>query len=179
MHGGGGFRAVVVWSLDRFGRTLPQIVLNVYELVGLRSEFTSIKRAIDLSILDGRLTLEWDLITSQGRTGHHPDQGYGARLPSEGGGPGCRRQIAHGSALNCDSATGGPARGSGADDRTLRLRCSLIQGSAVLKRNTRLLCKSAGHSLRLIARPASGRATAGAPRARAPGSRRSGRRPRR
>ena len=37
------FRAVVVWSLDRFGRTLPQIVLNVYELVGLGIEFASVK----------------------------------------------------------------------------------------------------------------------------------------
>jgi DNA invertase Pin-like site-specific DNA recombinase len=44
------FRAVVVWSLDRFGRSLPQIVVNVQELA-------SIKQAIDLSTMQGRLIL--------------------------------------------------------------------------------------------------------------------------
>src|SRR3989442_14987301 len=51
------FRAVVVWSLDRFGRTLPQIVHHVHELVGLGIEFASLKQAIDLSTMQGRLTL--------------------------------------------------------------------------------------------------------------------------
>ena len=51
------FRAVVVWSLDRFGRSLPQIVANVHELAARGIEFASIKQAIDLSSMQGRLTL--------------------------------------------------------------------------------------------------------------------------
>ena len=72
------FRAVVVWSLDRFGRSLPQIVVNVQELAALGVEFASIKQVIDLSTMQGRLTLyvfamlaevERDMIAQRVRAG--------------------------------------------------------------------------------------------------------------
>ena len=36
------FRAVAVWSLDRFGRGLRQIVTNVYELAELGVKFACV-----------------------------------------------------------------------------------------------------------------------------------------
>ena len=51
------FRAVAVWSLDRFGRGLRQIVTNVYELAELGVEFACVKQAIDLSTMQGRMVL--------------------------------------------------------------------------------------------------------------------------
>jgi hypothetical protein len=69
---------VAVWSLDRFGRSRPQIVVNVYELVSLGVEFVSLTQAIDLSTMQGRLTLyvcamlaeiERDLIAQRVRAG--------------------------------------------------------------------------------------------------------------
>jgi DNA invertase Pin-like site-specific DNA recombinase len=57
MPGAGGFAAVAVWSLDRFGRGLRQIVTNVYELAELGVEFACVKQAIDLSTMQGRMIL--------------------------------------------------------------------------------------------------------------------------
>lgn len=72
------FGAVVVWSLDQFGRSLLQIVANMHELAALGIEFSSIKQALGLSTMQGRLTLyvfsmlaeiERDMIVQRVRAG--------------------------------------------------------------------------------------------------------------
>lgn len=51
------FRAVCVWSLDRFGRSLAHIVATVNEMQERGIAFISLREGIDLSTAAGRLQL--------------------------------------------------------------------------------------------------------------------------
>lgn len=82
------FRAVAVWSLDRFGRGLRQIVNNVYELSECGIEFACVKQAIDLSTMQGRLVLyafamlaeiERDMLGERIRAGVRASRAKGTR----------------------------------------------------------------------------------------------------
>ena len=45
---------VVVWRLDRWGRSLPDLVVTLRELTGLGVEFVSLTEALDLTTATGR-----------------------------------------------------------------------------------------------------------------------------
>jgi DNA invertase Pin-like site-specific DNA recombinase len=51
------FDIVLVWKLDRWGRSLREIVLMLQELAEHRVEFCSLKDALDLSTSQGRLMM--------------------------------------------------------------------------------------------------------------------------
>ena len=50
------FRGVIVWRLDRWARSLREMVLEVEELVEKGVPFVSLRDSIDLSTSSGRLT---------------------------------------------------------------------------------------------------------------------------
>lgn len=49
------FDAVVVWKLDRFGRTIEQLINNISELQDLNVTFISLKDSLDFSTAAGKL----------------------------------------------------------------------------------------------------------------------------
>jgi DNA invertase Pin-like site-specific DNA recombinase len=51
------FRAVLVWSLDRAGRSLPHLVTLIDELQNLGIAFISLREGLDLSTAAGKLQL--------------------------------------------------------------------------------------------------------------------------
>ncbi len=51
------FEAVVVWSLDRAGRSLPHLIALIDELQSLGIGFISLREGVDLSTAAGRLQL--------------------------------------------------------------------------------------------------------------------------
>ena len=51
------FDLVLVWKLDRWGRSLREIVLMLQELTDSNVEFCSVKDALDLSTSQGRLMM--------------------------------------------------------------------------------------------------------------------------
>lgn len=51
------FDLVLVWKLDRFGRSLREIVLMLQDLADYRVEFCSLKDSLDLSTSQGRLMM--------------------------------------------------------------------------------------------------------------------------
>ena len=51
------FSTVVVWSLDRLGRSLPHLVTLIAELESLGIAFVSLKEGLDLSTAAGKLQL--------------------------------------------------------------------------------------------------------------------------
>jgi DNA invertase Pin-like site-specific DNA recombinase len=51
------FDLVLVWKLDRWGRSLREIVLMLQELADYGVEFCSLKDALDLSTSQGRLMM--------------------------------------------------------------------------------------------------------------------------
>jgi DNA invertase Pin-like site-specific DNA recombinase len=51
------FRTVIVWSLDRAGRSLPHLVSLIDELQQLGIAFVSLKEGLDLSTAAGKLQL--------------------------------------------------------------------------------------------------------------------------
>jgi DNA invertase Pin-like site-specific DNA recombinase len=51
------FSAVVVWSLDRMGRSLPHLVSLIAELESLGIAFVSFKEGLDLSTAAGKLQM--------------------------------------------------------------------------------------------------------------------------
>jgi DNA invertase Pin-like site-specific DNA recombinase len=48
------FDAVIVWKLDRFGRTFSNLIVSTERLANLKIEFISLKDAIDTSTTTGR-----------------------------------------------------------------------------------------------------------------------------
>jgi putative DNA-invertase from lambdoid prophage Rac len=49
------FSAIVVWKLDRFGRSIKDLVVNLQELHDLKIDFISLKDGLDFSTASGRL----------------------------------------------------------------------------------------------------------------------------
>jgi DNA invertase Pin-like site-specific DNA recombinase len=47
--------AIIVWRLDRFGRSLPHLVTTLQELQDLGVAFVSLKESLDFSTASGRL----------------------------------------------------------------------------------------------------------------------------
>lgn len=51
----GKFSAVIVWRLDRFGRSIKDLVVHLQELNDLEVDFISLKDGLDFSTASGRL----------------------------------------------------------------------------------------------------------------------------
>lgn len=80
---------VLVWKLDRFARSLREIVNSLHELNDLGIEFVSLKDALDLTTSQGRLMLgivasfaqfERDLIVARVKSGLENAKAKGKRL---------------------------------------------------------------------------------------------------
>ena len=92
------FDAVLVWKIDRFGRSLRHLVNSLEELGALGISFVSLRDNLDLSTPSGRLMFqiigamaefERALIQKRIRAGLRNARAKGKRLGQTAGGGGC------------------------------------------------------------------------------------------
>ena len=81
--------AIIVWRLDRFGRSLPHLVTTLQELQDLGVAFVSLKESLDFSTASGRLmahilasfaAFERDLLSERVKAGMENAKRKGKRV---------------------------------------------------------------------------------------------------